>query len=182
MSQTSADIAATWTYATADIPARGIDTTRTATAAEREALAAKLEILGLERLVVRYRITPLANGRFRLSGTVDARVVQACVVTLDPVETTLEEAMDVEFHPSEAPAGSAAPSDEEMSALEAEEHEPIEHGRLEVGRIVTETVGASLPAYPRAPDAALEQHEAGPGDTGSTGPFASLANWKPKPE
>jgi uncharacterized metal-binding protein YceD (DUF177 family) len=169
-----------WTHATADIPSRGLDETRTATPEELAALAADLGIERIDSLEARYRIVSLAGGRYRLAGRLIARVVQACVVTLDPVESKLDEPLAVEFRPSVELARAEDPTDSEQSALEAEEYEPIEHGRLAVGRIVVETLTAALPQYPRTPDAALDHTEAAPAEPGPTSPFAALKGWKGK--
>jgi uncharacterized metal-binding protein YceD (DUF177 family) len=167
-----------WSHAVAEIPGRGLDMRRQASAAERASLASTLEILAVDRLDVVYRIAQLGDGRYRLTGTISADVSQACVVSLEPVPSTLEDRMDVEFRVSLPPPGDAE-EEGELSALEADEIEPVENGRIAVGRIVLETLAAALPAYPRAPGAELEQHEAGPAEPGG-GPFSALAGWKPK--
>lgn len=168
----------TWTHSTAEIPTRGLVIQRSATAEECAALARRLEIPGVERLSVDYRISPQKTGRFALHGRLVARVTQSCVVTLDPVSTDLAETIDVEFRP---PSDMEVGSTEETEALSAAEHEPIEHQRIAVGRVVAETLAAALPAYPRAADASLDHSEAGPADDAAAKPFAALANWKPEP-
>lgn len=179
MTDTDTDITRTWIHLTTDIPSRGMDAQRTATPEERADLARCLEIPAVERLEVRYQIKPLSGGRYRLDGTLKASVVQSCIVTLDPVPTTLEDRMEVEFRsdPAKEPQGKLG---EELIVLEVPEYEPLEHNRLEVGRIVAETLAAALPAYPRATGAALEKNEAGPPEPGPVNPFAALAGWKPK--
>ena len=59
--------------------------------AARQALAAELGILAIPEL--RFRGEIRADGRrdFLLEGRLEASVVQACVVTLAPVETRIEE-------------------------------------------------------------------------------------------
>lgn len=179
MSNKMESIEQSWQHATAEIPARGLDVTRIATPAERALLAASANILGIDRLEVTYCLSPLVGGRYRLTATFRADVSQACVVTLDPVPAAIVDHLDVEFRPPGELAAEIT-DEEEQSVLEAEEHEPIEQGRIAVGRIVAETLAAALPAYPRAPGAELEQHEAGPADPGAASPFAALAGWKPK--
>ena len=183
MTSTVSDIAKAWSHTTAEIPLKGLDVTRDADVAQRTALAAMLDILGIERLRVTYRIEPAASGRYRLTGQIKARVAQACVVTLDPVISDVTDRMEVEFRPitgkEEIQGGNP---DAELAILDAEEFEPIEEHRLAVGRVVAETLAAALPRYPRGPDAALDQHEAGPAEGGTVNPFAALAGWKPKPE
>lgn len=174
-------IAETWVHATSDIPSRGLEMRRAATEAERETLARSLDILALDRLEVDYRIIPRAAGRFVLEGSLLADVVQSCVVTLEPVHTSLEDRIEVEFRP-DAEARPASGLGEEMPILDAQDYEVIEHNRLDVGRIVCDSLAAALPAYPRRPGAALEHREAGPADPAPANPFAALADWKPRKE
>lgn len=167
-----------WTHTTTEIAPKGLDIERHATAAELAACAQYLDILGVDRLVVSYRIKPLSGGRYSLSGKLEADVVQACVVSLDPVPATLNDAFEAEFRPGAAEPETA--DDEEIEALSATEFEPIENHRLDAGRIIVETLLAALPAYPRAPGAELESTEAVPPAAASTSPFAKLAALKPK--
>jgi hypothetical protein len=180
---TASDIAQTWVHLTTDIPGRGLDAHRKATPEECAHLARTIDIPAVERLEVRYHIKPLSGrksgGHYRLEGTLKADVVQSCIITLDPVRTAIEDRMEVEFRAETGPEPQGKLGDE-LIVLEVTEYEPLEHGRLDVGRIITETLAAALPSFPRAPGAALEQHEAGPTQPGPTTPFAALAGWKPK--
>lgn len=170
-------IEADWVHPVSSIPAQGLALERRASPEQLADLAGEIGILAVESLQASYRLDPLPGGRFRLVGRIAARVSQACVVTLDPVITDIEEAVEVEFWPgAEIPVPDAA----EQTILDAPEHEPIEAQRLAVGRVVAQTLAASLPAFPRSPDAELEQSQAGPADGGSASPFAALADWKPK--
>lgn len=178
MSVTPADIETGWTHTTAEIPERGLEAGRDLGPDALAQLATTLGIRGIARFHVDYRIDPLPKGRYRLSGTLEARVVQDCVVTLDPVTTDVRDAIDVEFWPADAIP--VETGEEEQSVFEAIECEPIEAHRIAVGRVVAETLAAALPAFPRAPGAELERHEAAPAGGGSTNPFSVLANLKPK--
>ncbi len=177
--KTDSGIAQTWVDLTTDIPSRGKDVQRKATREECALLARSLDIPTVDRLEVRYHIKPLSGGRYRLEGTLIADVVQSCIVTLDPVRSTIEDQIQVEFR-SDAPQEPQGKLGDELIVLEVTEYEPLEHNRLEVGRIIAETLAAALPAYPRAPGAALEKHEAGPTEPGPANPFSALAGWKPK--
>lgn len=181
MDDASAESVLDWSHATNEIPSRGLEQSRRATPEELLALASYLDIPAVERLEVAYRILPITGGRYRLAGSLSANVVQSCIVTLDPVPAPVEDRIDVVFRPAvDAKPESGSGPDAELSALEAEEEEPIDHNRLAIGRVVVETLAAALPAYPRAPGAELEQREAGPAGGGTTSPFAALADWKPR--
>ena len=178
-----------WKHAAKSVPVEGIETHRVASPEQRRAVAEALGILGLDRLESRYRITHLPRGRFRLKGELRAHVVQACVVSLDPVAADLAEPFDLEFWPPEAVAAKAAKaqaSDEsgsgDLEALADDDPEPLTHNEIEAGRIIYETLATALDPYPRAPGAALDRLEAGAAGPEAgpppTHPFAALAKLK----
>jgi uncharacterized metal-binding protein YceD (DUF177 family) len=172
-------IESAWLHPTSTIPDDGLAVERLASPAQLALLAEALGVVAVQNLRVSYRIDPMQRGRFRLSGMITARVTQPCVVTLDPVVSDIHEAVDVEFWP---PGAVPVPDEAEQAILDAPEHEPIEAQRLAAGRVIAETLAAALPAFPRAPDAALEQREAGPTEGDAANPFAALAGWKPRGE
>ena len=175
-----------WTHPTATVPGHGLDVNRSASAQERPVIAALLELVGLDRLDVRYRIAPASRGRFRLTGQIRARVVQSCVVTLDPVAAVVVAAFAADFWPAEAVAAltvsQAAAGEQEALAEDAPE--PIEHGRIDAGRIVFETLATALDPYPRAPGAEFELPDdaSAHGDVATgekpNNPFAALVRLK----
>ncbi len=165
-----------WSHDTAEIPERGLKRTRSATEAERAALAAALDLLSCEALDVSYQITPGASGAWHLTGGLDAAVTQACVITLEPVTGRVAETFAVEFR-REAPRAAASEGDVEI--LSAADVEPLEGERIDVGRIVYETLAAGLDPYPRRPDAefAWTDPRADSSDAAAN-PFAALKKLK----
>jgi uncharacterized metal-binding protein YceD (DUF177 family) len=165
-----------WTHRVAEIAEAGLEQSRTATAAELEALAQVLGVLSCDDVKAVYRVRSLGQGRYRVSGDVSARLTQRCVVTLEPVAQELEETFDVEFWPAETLPES---TDAEIEVLTAAEFEPIEHGLIDAGRIIVETLSAGLDPYPRKPNAefAWEEKDAEPS---ATSPFAGLSKLKDK--
>ena len=164
-----------WSYRTTEIPEGGLRENRTATEEERAALAAELEILSCEKLAVSFTIRATGKGHYRLAGQLKGRVTQPCVVTLEPVSEAVEGDFDVEYWP---PASMPETGEEEMEALAAAEIEPIEHGRIDAGRIVFETLAASLNPYPRKPGAEFEETEPEPPSGGGAGAFEALKKLK----
>ena len=69
------------------------------TAAERTAIAKLLDLRGLEGLALTYRLVRAGAGRLRLKGELKAKVIQTCVVSLEPVESSLEVPVEAEFWP-----------------------------------------------------------------------------------
>jgi hypothetical protein len=165
-----------WTHNVTDIPSGGLDRERAATEAECAAIADALQLLNLARLVTRYRIKSAHGGGYRLSGKVTADVEQACVVTLDPVAGKIEAPFDVEFRPQVE----AADNDEDASILSGPDIDILERGAIPVGRIVFETVSASLNPYPRRPDAEFDWRDPHASEPEKASPFAALSKLRDK--
>jgi hypothetical protein len=169
-----------WDHRVQDIPESGLTLQRQATPEELAAIVRALDLGACDALSAEYALKPTLDGRYRLSGRLRAHVVQACVVTLEPVASTLDEEFDVTFWPEErmpAPEGGALDLDDEP------EPEPIVAGHIMVGRVVFECLAAALDPFPRAPDATLDRHEAAPEGAGAgtpASPFAVLAKIRPK--
>lgn len=171
-----------WTHRAADIPERGLDTTRAAREDELAALTVALDIPACRHLGLAYSLRPLGKGRYRLTGEMTAGVTQSCIVTLEPVEAEVRETVDEEFWPEEdiTPDIPGAEGDE-REALSHTAPEPIRQGVIDVGRLVYEQLATSLDPYPRSPNAAFSWNEAD--DQAAPGrdtPFAALAALKHK--
>jgi uncharacterized metal-binding protein YceD (DUF177 family) len=164
-----------WSYRTAEIPEAGLRQTRAATEAERAQVAEGLDAVSCESIEAEFTIRATGKGHYRLAGKVAARLTQSCVVTLEPVAQTAEGTFDVEFCP---PAQLPQSGEEEVEALSAAEFEPIEHGRIDVGRIVYETLSAAVDPYPRKAGAEFATDEVGGPLVGDNGPFAALKKLK----
>lgn len=162
-----------WSHRVTEIPQGGLRETREANPSERVRLAEALEIISCQRLVTEFTIRAIGRGHYRLAGKLMAEVTQACVVTLEPVAGRAEGEFEVEYRPAGTlPTG----TEEEIEVLSAPEVEPIEHGRIDVGRIVFETLSASIDPYPRKPGAAFEPIEEAP--KSGVSPFVVLKKLK----
>lgn len=129
-----------------------------------------------------FDVMPKSGGRFHVSGQVRARVGQTCVVTLDPMESDIDEAIDLIFAPPEQIPQMAALVDEaEHSDGETPDPpEPIENGIIDLGKVATDALYLALDPYPRKPDAVFEPlvEAVDPEDH----PFAALKALKTKPK
>jgi uncharacterized metal-binding protein YceD (DUF177 family) len=163
-----------WKHDTRAIPAAGLSTTREATAAERAAVAAAMELVACNRLVARYDITAEAASQFRLTGTVETTVTQTCVVTLEAIERHYSAPLDLEFWPPERLAEEADGNIDPLGA----DREPIEEGRLDVGRIVYEELVSAVDPFPRRDGATVDWEDKE--GAARTHPFAQLARLKRK--
>lgn len=169
-----------WSHVAQDIPQTGLSEVREATPDERARVAVALDLIACASLQAQYTITPTAAGCYRLAGRLRAQVIQTCVVSLDPVDSTLDEPFEAVFWPQER---MPAPEKGELAIDDEPEREPMIAGQIAVGRVVFETLAAALDPFPRKPGAILEQEHAPAADAASQGaasPFAVLANLKPK--
>src|SRR6478736_617322 len=83
----------------AQIPDTGLHRKLEASAAERQAMA---EAGGLREILsaqADFDVVPRSGGRVQVTGSVRARIGQTCVVTLDPIESEIEEEVDLVFAP-----------------------------------------------------------------------------------
>jgi hypothetical protein len=165
-----------WTHSVTDIPANGLVREREATDGEREQIARALGLLKLKKLVARYRIAPLRDGAYRLSGEVRADVEQACIVTLEPVGAVVEAPLEVEFRPKL----DATDNDTDASVLSGPDLEILDRGIIPLGRIVFETLSASLDPFPRRPDAEFTWQDPRAEEPEKSSPFAALSTLKDK--
>lgn len=165
-----------WTHNVTDIPETGLSREKAANAKERDDIADSQKLVSLESFVARYRIDRLAGGAYRLSGSLKAECYQACVVTLEPVPTSLEDTFDTEFWPDHVADDDAG----EMPVLGGRDVETLENGVIEVGRIVYETFAAALDPYPRKPGAHFDWSDKTAQGTEKSNPFAVLSKLKDK--
>lgn len=146
-----------------------------ATATEREDLAQRFGLVAIERLRASVELKWLRNrSRLRLQARLDTHVVQSCVVSLEPVEESIDQEVEIFFEP--APVG--APEREVVLEV-SDDAEPLSGDSLDVGEIVAEELALALNPYPRKEG--LEQgpsNAAGPGETGLPSPFEVLSRIK----
>jgi len=102
---------------------------------------------------------------------VSATVGQTCVVTLEPIENEIDEAIDLVFAPGDASPIIGAEVD--LSGSDAPE--ALIGGGVDLGEIATEFLILGLDPYPRKPDAIFQSPTAG---EDSANPFAALAALK----
>jgi uncharacterized metal-binding protein YceD (DUF177 family) len=150
------------------------------TPAERAAIAALLDVAALDQLSFACRFHRRGEGRHFLQGTLAASVTQTCVVSLEPVASMLQIAVEIEFWPAPLVEQFTASSDEAVSHGMADWPEPIVEGKIDLGPVIYETLATALDPYPRREGASFEWSNAGeaPGAEQAVNPFAALAQLK----
>jgi uncharacterized metal-binding protein YceD (DUF177 family) len=124
-------------------------------------------------------VTPSGGGRVHVTGRVRARVGQTCVVTLDPIESDIDEPIDLIFAPpDQIPqladlVEQAAESDTEIP----DPPEAIVNGAIDLGRLATDALFLAIDPYPRRPDAVFDAPVVAPDPEDH--PFAALKALRP---
>jgi len=148
---------------------------------ERAALALRFGLISLNHLSARGQLQLFDNGQAaRLDARIIADVVQACVVTLEPVASHIEENLSVHYAQSETT--DVVVRDVQVQFDDDEEPEPITDDGIDIGEAVAECLGLALDPYPRAVDAdsALESLGNVLGERDRRLPFAVLGKLKRK--
>jgi uncharacterized metal-binding protein YceD (DUF177 family) len=121
-----------------NIPDTGLHMEIEAPAAVRAAVAELAAVRDMAQLSAVFDLTRQGAGA-HVSGRVSALVGQTCVVTLEPIESKLDEAIDVSF----GPPGAAPGKDTD------EPPEPLTNGRVDLGALATEFLILGIDPYPR---------------------------------
>ncbi|MEN6543228.1 DUF177 domain-containing protein [Parvibaculum sp.] len=169
-----------------DLPPQGREIAFDATPAEREALARRFDLIELKSLKGTATAKHWRRLGVALEGRFEADVVQACVVTLDPVPAKLSESFRVHYLPAEMleeAAGGPGSEREIVIDTDSEEPpEPIEAGHIDVGEMVAEQLALALDPYPRKPGVSLDAAPASEPveEEKKPNPFAVLEKLKKK--
>src|SRR3977135_435498 len=81
----------------AQIPDTGLHRELEADQATRNAVADVGGLRAVLSVQASLDVTPMSGGSFRVAGRVRAGIGQTCVVTLDPMETEIDEPIDLTF-------------------------------------------------------------------------------------
>lgn len=176
MTRATTDQANPWraSVTVAQIPQTGLHREIIADRATREAMA---EIAGLREIIsarASFDLTPQSRGRVQVAGQVQARIRQACVVTLEPIENDIDEDIDLVFAPAEqiSPTVDLIDEVDKGDTEIADQPEPIVSGIIDLGRLATDMLLLAIDPYPRKPGAVFEPQIVAPDPEDH--PFAAL--------
>jgi hypothetical protein len=163
----------------------------TASDGERAALAKRFGFLGLPAFSARVTVDRRPGGQVIVEGRLRGRIVQACILSLDPVTQELDDAFRIVFKQGLAEERDPE-SGEALLSAQADAPEPLSGNMLDVGEIVAEQLSLAADPYPRRPGVKLEDVLPKPRKDGKRGggagkseqrrhPFAGLAALRDKP-
>lgn len=160
-----------------EVPETGLHLDLAADARTRELIARLAGVDAVARLEAAFDVAR-TDDRLRVTGRVSGTVGQTCVVSLEPMETLVDERVNLVFAPVRAE--DAGPGDlAESDIVGGEPPEPLVGGVADLGAVATEFLLLGVDPYPRKPDAVFAPP---PADEEAGGPFAALAALKERPK
>ena len=149
------------------VPALGSHERIAADEKECAALAKRLGLPKLHSLGGLLKAVPWRGGGLKITGTLKAKVDHVSVISLETFTSTLEYAIERYFLSPRA-GNPAAEEDVDI----------IEHGSVDLGEILAETMALELDPYPRKEGEVFNDIEEAP-EPAKISPFTSLSKLKP---
>ena len=156
-----------------EIPEEGRSYQLDADERTRDAVARAVVVDAIPRLHAAFTLTRRGRDGLHVSGEVTALVDQACVVTLEPMQSEVAEPVDIAF----TAAGSRSPPAVAVElSLDAEDPpEPLENGTVDLGHVAVEFLTLGIDPYPRKEGVAFEPPVSEANIEAAAGhPFAAL--------
>ncbi|MET3590426.1 hypothetical protein ABID23_001535 [Bartonella silvatica] len=164
------------------LPAKGMRVHICANQQECAHLAKNHDLMEVKSCEGKFHILPWKKCGVRIKGFIQARIIQLCVVTLEPLENTLYENIEVVF----IPAGSnlAKPKISEDTGelfldVEGLDTPEVFYGdKIDVGAVMEEFFELSINHYSRKEGVKIDSIETLEEDEQKRSPFSVLKNWK----
>lgn len=157
----------------AGLPAAGAPVTIVANEEQRAALAREHELLSVESFRAELVAKPFRREGVRVSGRVGATITQRCVVTLEPLESRIDEEVSALFVPegSSLSHGGEAGGELVLEPEGPDAPEPFSGDSLDVGVLAEEFFELGIDPYPRKPGAEIETNQSEDAHAQTAGPM-----------
>lgn len=153
--------------------------------ADREECAALADLWRIEAVNALSAVLQIARWKkdgVRVRGQVTAELVQTCVLTLEPVVSTINTEVDQIFVPEGSRLERILTDERGELVLDPEGPdvpESFSGDTIDAGALVAEFVALSIDPYPRKPGVEFGAHiESDAKDDERPSPFAALKGWK----
>ncbi|MEM8540812.1 MAG: DUF177 domain-containing protein [Pseudomonadota bacterium] len=150
----------------------------------RAKLAAQCDVLSISAFFAQLNVMSWHKDGIRVTGPLNATLVQSCIITLEPVPESISTQIDAVFVPSTSKLAKPKINAETREVIVEAEGDDVpelfELPFLDVGAVAAEFFALELNPYPKAPDAdetaasILAEDEEAAGDV-KENTFASLA-------
>lgn len=154
---------------------------------ERAALVRRFGFLDLPAFSARVTVDRRPGGQVVVEGRLRGKIVQACILSLDPVTQELDETFRIVFKQDMAEEMDPE-SGESVVSAQVDAPEPLSGNLLDIGEIVAEQLSLAADPYPRKPGLKLEDVMPKPRANNRPNrgeqrrhPFAGLAALRDKP-
>ena len=149
---------------------------------ERRALADVWNIEGVNSLTAELQIARWKRDGVRIKGQVSGEIVQACIVTLEPVVSTIEQEIDQIFVPEGSKLARIVADGVGEMVLDPDGPdlpETFVGDTIDAGELVAEFAALGIDPYPKKPGAEFAAHiESADEEDRKPSPFAVLKDWK----
>lgn len=142
----------------------------TASPAECTALAARFDLVAVERLEARVKLDPEGTA-LRAAGRLSADIVQSCAVSGENLAVRIDEPVALRFV-----TATIAPADDEEIEFGAGDVDEIEFDgtRFDLGEALAQSLALAIDPFATGPGADEARRRAGLVDEAAAGPFAVL--------
>jgi uncharacterized metal-binding protein YceD (DUF177 family) len=166
-----------------NISANAVTVKVEASPGELKAVAKLWDVVEVKALKAEVYLSRWKKDGVRLKGRVSAEIVQSCVVTLEPVESRIDEPFEQIFVPEGSKLARIIANDAAEMVLDPDGPDAPETfvgDEIDVGEAVTEFAALAIDPYPRASGVDFADHIESDESTksGKPNPFAVLKDWK----
>jgi hypothetical protein len=167
-----------WTIpvAATEVPETGKHVELVADAPIRAEIAKLAGVTSVPRLEAQFDLMRHGQGDLRVVGRVVATVEQNCVVTLEPMQTDIDETVEVMFMTSTGQRPEPGEIEQIHTLDEDDRRQTLDDGSVDLGALATEFVFLGINPYPRKAGAVFDAPPAAADPQGR--PFAALAALK----
>lgn len=140
------------------LPNKGMPVLFDADARQREALAEVHGLLEVKRFRAELLVAQWKRNGVKVTGEVHAEIVQQCVLTLEPIEASVDEEIDSIFLPADSKLGRLGFGEGGEILVDADgpdAPETFSGDTIDVGALAEEFFGLGVDPYPRKPGAVI---------------------------
>lgn len=164
------------------LPAKGLKVHICADQQECVHLARNHDLVEVKFCEGKFHIFPWKKRGVRIKGLLQARIIQLCVVTLEPLENILHENIEVVFVPEDSnlmkPKISEDTGELFLDAEGLDTPEVFYGDKIDIGAVMEEFFELSINHYPRKEGTNINMIENLEETEEKLSPFSVLKNWK----
>lgn len=179
---TSSDVPFSYPVKVGHISANAVTVRLSANADELAGIARLWKVNAVNSLTSELQIARWKKDGVRIRGHANATITQNCVVTLDPIESTLSEDIEQIFVPEGSRLARMVLDERGEMILDPDGDdipETFVGDTIDAGAVICEILALAIDPYPRKPGAEFKGHiESTEKDDVKPSPFAVLKGWK----